>query len=98
MKTYEQGDVVRTEITIKLRSSRTWTLHNPSNGCNITIYGPNKDTIITSQAMTSDGGTGLYFYNWQSTATSDRGVYIVRIVADDGSTKGEREDRLFRIK
>jgi hypothetical protein len=47
--------------------------------------------------MTNEG-TGLYYYNWQSTASSDRGVYIARIVADDGSTQGTREDRLFRIK
>ena len=97
MKTYEQGGAVRIEITVKLRSGRTWVLHNPSNGCNITLYGPNKDTIITAQAMTPET-TGLYFYNWQSTTTSDRGVYIARIVADDGSTVGTREDRLFRIK
>lgn len=99
MKTYEQGDAVRIEITVKLRSGRTWSLLDPSSGCQITIFGPNKDAIITAQAMTPEGATdGLYFYNWQSTATSDRGPYIVRIIADNGSTQGAREDRLFRIK
>ena len=97
MKVYEQGDAVRTEITVKLRSGRTFTLYNPSSGCQITLYGPNKNAIITSQSMTNEG-TGLYFYNWQSAADSDRGVYITRIKADDGSTEGTREDRLFRIK
>ena len=97
MKTYEQGDAVRIEITVKQRSGRTWTLYNPSSGCKLTIYGPNKDIIINNQSMTNEG-TGLYYYNWQSAAGSDRGIYIARIVADDGSTQGIREDRLFRIK
>jgi len=97
MKTYEQGDAVRIEITVKQRSGRTFALFTPSGGCKITIYGPNKDTIIDAQSMTGEG-TGLYFYNWQSTSTSDRGVYIVRILADNGSTQGTREERLFEIK
>lgn len=97
MKTYEQGDAVRIEITVKLRSGRVWSLLNPSNGCQITLYDSNKTAVITSQSMTNEG-TGLYFYNWQSISTSDRGVYIARIIADDGSTEGIREDRLFQIK
>ena len=98
MKTYEQGDAVRIEITVKLRSNRTWSLLNPSSGCQLTIFGPSKDAIITDQAMTPDGSVGLYFYNWQSSADSDRGPYIVRITADNGTTEGVREDRLFKIK
>jgi hypothetical protein len=97
MKTYEQGDAIRIEITVKQRSNRAWALYNPSAGCNITIYGPNKDSIISGQSMTNEG-TGLYYYNWQSAADSDRGVYEVRIVADDGSTQGTRQDRLFELK
>ena len=97
MKTYEQGDAVRIEITVKQRTGRTWVLYNPSSGCQVTLYDPNKVAVITSQSMSNEG-TGLYYYNWQSTAITGRGVYVARIVADDGSTQGTRADRLFELK
>ena len=97
MKTYEQGDAVRVEITVKLRSNRTWTLHDPGSGCKITIYDPNRTAVVSDQSMTKEA-VGYYFYNWQSSVSSVRGPYTVRIVADDGSTQGTREDRLFEIK
>ena len=81
-----------------VRSGRVYTLSNPSNGCKITIYEPDKTTtVVNNQSMTNEG-TGLYYYNWQSEAASPRGVYIVRIVADNNTTNGTIEERLFELK
>ena len=97
MKTYEQGDTVRTEITVKKRASRTYTVYNPANGCKITIYDPDYTAVVTDGVMSNEG-TGLYFYNWETSATQQRGVYIVRITADDTSNDGVIEESLFEIK
>lgn len=98
MEVYEQGDVIRTEVDVKLRSSRVYALYDVANGCRITIYEPDKNTaIISSQLMTNEG-VGLYYYNWQSTADSPRGVYRVRITADNATTVGTIEERLFKLK
>jgi hypothetical protein len=97
MNIFEQGDAIRIEITVKKRAARVYSLYNPSNGCKITLYDHTNDAVITDQSFTNEG-TGYYYYNWQSLAASERGIYRARIVADDGTIEGVVEEKIFKLK
>ena len=97
MDIFESGDNVRIEITVKRRSGRAYAAYDPSGGCLITITDPSNSVVADEQTMTNEG-TGLYYYNYQTGATAKRGIYKIRIEADDGTYSGMIEEDGFKVK
>lgn len=57
-------------------------LYNPSGSITITITDPTGVDVVANQAATNST-TGLYFYRWQSSASSALGDYVVSVTTVD---------------
>ncbi len=79
--TFQAGGTVIISATVR---NLAGTLVNPANSMVITIVDSTGTSVVTAAAMTYDD-TGLYHYDYTSSATAARGEYQVRIKATDGS-------------
>ena len=66
-------------------------LADPSTSMKITITDNKNGTEVNDQAMSKDG-TGLYHYDWNTSADSILGIYYVVYTATDGSRVSIKKD------
>ena len=69
--------------SIEVRDS-DGALADPATSMNITITDNTNGIEVDDQAMSKDG-TGLYHYDWNTSADAALGIYYITYTATDGS-------------
>jgi len=67
---YQQGEVGQTIV----RVTDAWGIPITANGCNVTIYNPDKTIFVDNKPMTAGGAPGSYYYTF-TTPFTQIGVY-----------------------
>ena len=81
-KQYKQGQcaVITAEITDKDGDPAA-----PSVSIVVRIADPTDTLIVTDQAMSSDGSTGFYKYEYPIAADAALGEWVAELIATDGA-------------
>lgn len=77
----DAGETVVSSLVIR---NAAGTLVSPATSMKITIVDPGEAAIATDATMTEDS-TGMYHYDYNSSATAAKGIYRVTYTATDGS-------------
>jgi len=97
MLEFFRGATVYLELTVRDASS-PYELTTPDTGCTIDILDENEAKEVSAGAMT-EASTGVYYYNWTTSATQTKGVYTARGFAIMATPTTYSVDEIqFRVK
>lgn len=86
----KNGSTVK--VTDETRNSSN-VLFTPDGGVAVTITAPDGTVVVNGASMTEDA-TGMWSYTWQSTTSSEKGMYTVMTAATHSGATAKKEDRM----
>ena len=91
---YQRGTTIRLKATIK---DADGALMDPGTSIQVSVTDPAGATALAGTAMTKSS-TGVYYYDWQTSADATKGLYKQKVTAVDSSkTSIEVDDSAFEL-